>query len=222
MAKDGVGEILDRIKAMAMAAGLSDYQVYSDWIEAMALSIQNACVWKHDEVFEKREMKYDAIAARYGKLNTMPECMALLCLELEKDMRDVLGAIFMAGGMGSKTTGQFFTPFHVSEMLAAISAVDCDAGSREPIRLHEPSIGGGGMVIATAKVLGRLGINWQRRLRVVGQDLDWRGVYMSYVQLSLLGIDAVIVQGDTLADPFRPGFPAERVMRTPRNTGALI
>ena len=38
-------------------------------------------------------------------------------------------------------------------------------------------------------------------MRVVAQDLDWRGVYMTYVQCSILGIKAKICQGDTLSEP---------------------
>jgi hypothetical protein len=45
---------------------------------------------------------------------------------------------------------------------------------------------------------------------------------MSYIQLSLLGIDAIIVQGDTLKEPYKSGYPRGRVMRTPKNVGMLI
>ena len=56
----------------------------------------------------------------------------------------------------------------------------------EKIRMTEPSIGSGGMVIATAKYLKERGINYQKKLKVVGQDLDWLAVYMSYIQLYCL------------------------------------
>jgi len=45
---------------------------------------------------------------------------------------------------------------------------------------------------------------------------------MCYVQLSYMGIDAVCVQGDTLTDPYRAGYPVRRVLRTPANMGALM
>ena len=59
-------------------------------------------------------------------------------------------------------------------------------------------------------------------MEVVAQDLDWNGVFMSYVQFSLLGIDAIVVQGDTLIEPYVNGYPESRVLRTPRNRGVLI
>ena len=80
------------------------------------------------------------------------------------------------------------------------------------------------MVIAMAKICKEIGIDYQRKMKVICQDLDWLAVYMTYIQISLLGIDGIVAQGDTLTDPFNPGrkFDERRILRTPRNTGALI
>lgn len=79
------------------------------------------------------------------------------------------------------------------------------------------------MIIAVAKILLQRGVNPQRCMRVVAQDLDWKGVYMTYVQLSLLGIKATVVQGDTLIEPFDSRrYPKERVMYTPAQKGMMI
>lgn len=51
------------------------------------------------------------------------------------------------------------------------------------------------MIIAFAKAMAEQGIDYGKCLKVVAQDLDWKGVYMTFVQVSLLGIDAVVVQG---------------------------
>ena len=64
------------------------------------------------------------------------------------------------------------------------------------LSLCEPTCGSGGMVIAAAQVLQEKGINYQRVLDVVCQDLDWTAVYMCYVQLSLLGVKAIVAQGE--------------------------
>ena len=79
------------------------------------------------------------------------------------------------------------------------------------------------MVIATALCLRDKGINYQQRLRVVAQDLDWKAVYMCYVQLSLMGIRATVVQGSTLTEPYdaRKTDPAH-VFRTPAEMGVLV
>ena len=79
------------------------------------------------------------------------------------------------------------------------------------------------MVIAAAKVLKDRGINYQRRLDVVAQDLDWKTVYMCYIQLSLLGIRAVVYQGNTLTEPYQEGrVDPERTFYTPRYVGLLV
>ena len=45
-----------------------------------------------------------------------------------------------------------------------------------------------------AKTMKRMGLNYQSKMKVVAQDLDWLSVYMTYIQLSLLGINAIVVQ----------------------------
>ena len=98
-----------------------------------------------------------------------------------------------------------------------------DYDGSHKITINEPTCGGGGMIIAAADVLKRRGINYQRCMKVFAQDLDWKCVYMCYVQLSLLGVDAVVVQGDTLCDPYTGNnYPRSRIFRTPNNMGLLL
>lgn len=78
------------------------------------------------------------------------------------------------------------------------------------------------MIIAAAMALKEKGVDYQRKMHVIAQDLDWKGVYMCYLQLSLLGINAICVQGDTLAEPYEKGYPPESVLYTPTRRGILI
>ena len=203
----------------------SPYEVFTDWIRCSALAIQNACTIRGTEAWNDREKLYLDTISRYSKAEQIgfAEMFALLADALTEEMSDVLGDIYMQAGMGSKTTGQFFTPFHLSELCARLSMQEqINSFSGETIELNEPSCGGGGMIIAAAKVLKDAGINPQKHLKIVAQDLDWKGVYMCYLQLSLLGLKATVVQGDTLSDPYRRGFSADRMMRTPGWMGVLI
>lgn len=218
-------EIIKRIQNLS--GRYSPYNVFSDWIECSALAIQNTCTMPHTELWEAREKKYLDIMNRYNQDERIAirELFFLLVDALEEEMTDVLGEVYMAAGLGSKYTGQFFTPFHLSELCAKLSIDESDIvkmSENDLIELHEPSCGGGGMIIAACKVLKDAGINYQRCLKVVAQDLDWKGVYMTYLQLSLIGCDAIVVQGDTLADPYRIGYPPERILRTPGEMGVLI
>ena len=79
------------------------------------------------------------------------------------------------------------------------------------------------MIIAAAEILKRRGIDFQQSMKVVAQDLDWRSVYMAYVQFSLLGIDATLIQGDSLADlhPVR-NAKQSHILRTPKRMGVIL
>ena len=212
-------EIINRINKIA--GKYSPYEVFTDWIRCCALAISNAVTVPGKKIRDDREKMYMDTVGRYtkGEVHMFPEMLALLAMALEKDMQDVLGDIYMESGMGSKASGQFFTPFHLSELTAELSVRGADEDGK--YRIAEPSCGGGGMIIATAKVLKSRGINYQKKMDVVAQDLDWKGVYMCYLQLSLLGIPAICAQGDTLAEPYVKGYPEDRVLYTPAKMGAL-
>nr|DAZ74261.1 MAG TPA: type I restriction-modification system methyltransferase [Caudoviricetes sp.] len=91
-----------------------------------------------------------------------------------------------------------------------------DMNPQKVYSFYEPSTGGGGMIIAAARVLKERGMNPQRCMDVVAQDLDWKAVHMTYLQLSLLGIKATVVQGNSLTEPYTGrGYPPARVLYTP-------
>lgn len=217
----------DIIKAIEKLSGkYSGYMIFTDWIKCCALSIQNACYPFHDELWTAREKDYLDTIDRYSpeEVKCFCEMWGFLVETMEAEMTDVLGEIYMESGMGSKATGQFFTPFHLSELAAKLSLKESiESFNGGMMQLNEPSTGGGGMIIAAAKVLREAGINYQRHLDVVAQDLDWNGVYMTYLQCSLYGIRATVVQGNTLADPFVPDATGmNRIMKTPAKMGALV
>ncbi|MDE5758880.1 MAG: SAM-dependent methyltransferase [Allobaculum sp.] len=216
-------KIIEQIQKMS--GSYTPYTIFTDWVAMMALSIQNACTMPYGSLWKAREDKYMEISKKYkeGELELLGEMMGMLTLEFgDTGPRDILGEVYMAAGCGSKVTGQFFTPFHVSELCARVSLENIQ-GSDSVITINEPSAGGGGMIIAAAKALSDKGINYQRRMDVTAQDLDWNGVYMTYVQLSLLGIRARVIQGNTLTEPYTgAGYPQDRVLKTPAYMGVLI
>ena len=205
---------------MSMSGKYTAYEIFMDWIQCVALAISNSLQQIHDKVWQSREESYKRIMEKYTKeeRERFPEMLAWLVEELEDNPRDVLGEVFMKSGMGSDAGGQFFTPYNISQMMARL-AVD---PKEEKITLNEPSCGSGGSIIAAAMELREKGVNYQKCMEVVAQDLDWRCVYMCYVQCSYLGINAICVQGDTLCDPYRKGYPRNRTLRTPANMGALL
>lgn len=198
--------------------------VFADWVEMSAISIQNACYMLKTNLWKKREAQYMAIAKKYEakEINGMTHMLGLLTTALEEETTDWLGKIYMESGCGSKQTGQFFTPFHVSELTAKMS-IPMDISIENKLVMNEPSVGGGGMIIAAAKTLKERGLNYQKCMVVTAQDLDWRSVYMAYIQFSLLGINAEVVQGNTLSEQYVQGmYPEECVFKTPARMGMLI
>ena len=93
----------------------------------------------------------------------------------------------------------------------------------EKFHVNEPTCGGGGSIIAVAQVLKENNVNYQNVMEVVAQDLDWKCVYMCYLQLSLLGISAAVVQGDTLQQPYVEGLTeTSHILFTPKKKGVLM
>ena len=209
---------------ISLSGNRSPYDVFCDWIKCLALSISNTTELFHNAIWQIREQEYLKTIRSYEKdAMKFVEMKDLLVMALDEDMTDILGKVYMDSGCGNKNTGQFFTPFHISLMTTQM-ALSKNVSSDHPAIINEPSCGSGGMIIAAAKILKFRGVDPGRAMRVTAQDLDWKAVYMTYIQLSLLGINAVVIQGDTLKEPVKNirKYPPERVFRTPMQKGLLI
>lgn len=200
----------------------SPYEVFCDFVKCGAISVSNSLCIFHDKVWIDRENEYNHIMNKYQEheRKKFAEMLYLLTIELEDNISDVLGSVYMMAGLGNKSTGQFFTPYHVSQLMAQFNHFD----ENEQIKkINEPSCGAGGSIIAVAEAMKIQGINYQNKMEVVAQDIDWKCVYMCYLQLSLLGISAVVVQGDTLMQPYNPTITEpSHVLYTPKKMGVII
>lgn len=202
-----------------MQGKYNTYELFMDWVKCMAISIHNACHLVQDETWRMREQEYLKIITKYNKeeRDMFAQMFNMLTLTLENNITDALGEIYMAG-CGNKGTGQFFTPFHVSEMMVRLNLPDKIEGK---LIINEPSCGAGGMLVAMCKYYKEKGVDYQHKVKVIAQDLDWNAVYMTYVQISLLGVDGIVYQGDTLCDPDTSKYSSYRVFETPARMGLL-
>lgn len=178
------------------------WRVFSDFVEMAAISISNAVDIAQRE---PREARYMQIVKAYepDEVAEFPKMLGELTLALERDQRDHLGAVFGELELANKWVGQFFTPQEVADLMGRMTFADFGGladiiKERGFITLQEPAVGAGAMVIAAAKAFRDLGYNYQRQLHVTAIDVDDRAAHMAYVQLSLLGIPAKIVHGNTL------------------------
>lgn len=117
---------------------------------------------------------------------------------------DILGVIFSELDLGSSKAGQFFTPAGVADLLAGITlnrhCLAKEIARKGFVSLQEPACGGGGLLLAFCQKMLREGINPQEHLIIHANDIDRRCVCMTYLQLSIYYIPAVVTHGDALTD----------------------
>ncbi len=173
------------------------YDVFRDFVTMAAISLHNAV--RKDE---GRESEYLALIGSYQPKDqqAFPKLMALLIEALQFEPRDVLGTVYMDLELGSRERGQFFTPQHLCEAMAAMLHGDeLEHLERPFITLSEPACGAGGMVLAFVKEMQKHGHNPARRLWVQCIDVDRLSALMCYIQLSLWDVPAVVLVGNTLS-----------------------
>lgn len=120
--------------------------------------------------------------------------------------QDLLGDVYMRLNLGNKNTGQFFTPYNVAHAMAELicdeDAITKQINEHGYYSVNEPAAGGGANVIAMAHVLKDMGINYQRTLWFVAQELSELTALTCYVQCSIIGMAGVVQIGDTLRMDF--------------------
>ncbi len=173
------------------------HQIFNDFLEMSALAISNSVdIKKRDS----RESRYIEISRKYTaeELKIFTQILGELTVELENP-RDVLGELLMELEEGNKTKGQYFTPFHICLLKAAI-IFDGERIKKDGyIELNEPSCGGGALIIALFKIIKDKGYNPQYCLKATAGDLDLKSVFMCYIQLSLLGIPAIVQHSNAIS-----------------------
>lgn len=191
--------MLDMLNSFAFK--YDKFQLFQDFCEMSAIAIHNSlrrCPKKEERFLATKSRYTDEEYAKFQHL------FQLLTEALEAEPGDVIGSVFMTLGLSDKKRkGQCYTPNSLSTLCGQLALMDT-ATINEQIRKHgyyryyEPCIGAGSLVIGFCKHFKEMGHNPQRELLVVGQDIDLKAVQMSYVQLSLLGIPAVIEHADPL------------------------
>lgn len=178
------------------------WEVFSDWIECAAISLSNTLPHRDHAAREERFARHQDT---YGAENMtrFSHLLGHLTMWLEQEPTDALGQLYMRLDLGNAHTGQFFTPFEVSELMAGLTITSPQdlqerINTRGFITVSEPTCGAGGMLIAFANRMRDAGLNPQQQAHFTGVDIDITCVHMTFTQLSLLGLPAVIIHGDVL------------------------
>lgn len=173
-------------------------EVFSDVIMATTFSIHNRFNFSED--FEN---KYLSIIKKYNKEEQKIFCEVAcnLYIYISKQIEtgiysDVLGEIFHELGQHNKHQGQFFTPYPISLLCAKMTIRE--KPTDKIFKIHEPTCGSGGMIVAMLQELNSLHVNYTRECLIICGDIDFRCVCMTYLQLSLLGASAIIYHQNAL------------------------
>lgn len=192
-------ELVEEIRRLSSSQGLNT--VFTTFLEITATSIAA----QMDTVnASEREKRYQEIASQIKpeNLSSYARMFALLYLsvrEHEDDPCDILGAIYHELRLNNEWNGQFFTPDNICRMMAQmINPVNEFTDKEKPVMINEPTCGSGTMIIGAIWAMQRQNIDFQHKAFFVAQDIDIRCVWMTYIQLSLYRIPAVVIHGNSL------------------------
>lgn len=148
-----------------------------------------------------REEEYHGIATRYGseEMQQFSKAFAYLVNEMEaKPFTDILGEYYLeiASHSSKQARGEFFTPPTISKLIARmVFDVEEVKSKGKPITVNEPACGSGSMVLAVAELFAPDAVDF---LRVTCEDINPVATDMCFVNMTLWGIPAQVILGDTL------------------------
>lgn len=190
------------------------YPVWSDIWELFALTIMNPLtkqLYSESEelqkVWQEREDRYMQIIKKYKKdeVNTITEMFAALVEEFQiHPFQDFAGQIYMELGISNNNTGQFFTPYSVCGLMAQVT--QDHESIRQTVKdkgwycMYDCACGGGATMIAGLEQANNEfhRLNWRNHVMVNANDIDIVCCSMCYVQLSLIGVAAIVTCSNAL------------------------
>lgn len=216
LSNDHQKTIADKFISLLHSGRHSKWNVWSDFVAMAACTLSIADFNKRGE----REQMYADIAKRYTEpeIERFREIFTDLIDAFEDNPeQDLLGELFMMLDLGNDRNGQFFTPYHVCELMAMINAGDLktEIAKQGYISVNDPCCGAGALLIAFANEVKRQKINYQQTIEFVAQDVDFTAAMMCYIQLSLLGCAGYVIVGNTLTTPPTEPLTNQNVWYTP-------
>lgn len=179
------------------ARNLRRWEVFSDFITLAASELDMARIRSPENIERSRE-----ICTKYSEddISNLHTLFCLMVCALEAKFHDFLGAIYMELELGDDRNGQYFTPYHVQSLLAKLLRPDVDETIRREgfVTVSDPACGAAGMIVAYAEELLEKGYNPSEHMFGSCIDIDPIAADMAFIQLSLLGIPAEVVTGNTL------------------------
>lgn len=178
--------------------GISIWHIFKDFLLFAALYLANTV--KTSE-WNTREEQYLSLLHTYQEeeQKLFPRLLASLSLGLEENPeQDFLEEIYIILSLFQDRQGLIFMPYDMVRMIAEATYEDRSGkiASGGYILAHDSACGSGAKLIAFANAERSHGVNTQKEVLFVGQDLDRTSALMCYLQLSLLKLPGYVIIGD--------------------------
>ncbi len=171
------------------------------------LEMANCAIAKKTQTDEKKanalEERYMEIVGTYSdkdEVRKMPELLTLATLAICEGGCDFLGELAGELEVLDKQNGQFFSPYNVSKLMAQIQMPDMTGWIEDNgfFSLSDPAAGAGCMILAAADMVEEQGYYLMESMSVQAIELNRTTYHMLYIQLSLRGIAAEVIHGNSL------------------------
>jgi len=126
------------------------------------------------------------------------ELLAITAAALEEEKHDFLGEIFLSAKLPRNKKTQILTPYPVSEMLIKMAFAEIEFNKDEIYFINDPCCGSGRLLITAAKYVEAHKFGKSKNALYIGIDIDERFAEMTFIQLSLLGMPAIVIWGNSL------------------------
>ena len=196
------------------------WDVFGDWLEIAAITFHqlpyHAGDFPKDEAFDALETIYLDRIKRYNRdeVGSLTKMFGLTQMAYGQEFGDFLGAIASEQELlNTSSGGQFFTPYPLCRAIAKMTLHDAKAIYEEKglITISEPACGGGAMVIADAEELWEQGLDPRSCAQFDCIDVNRNAFNMTYIQLSALGLQAVVRHGNTLSNEMWESRPTPQL-----------
>ena len=202
-----------------MSHSRSPHRTFSDWLEIAAITLHqlpyHSGELAKDNAYEVLEAQYleQVKAYKREELNSFSEMLSLLVVAHNGSYSDFLGDIAGEYELLNKHVGQFFTPYHLCQAMAKMSFFDARSLVEEKgiITVCEPAVGAGGLVIASAEEIASQGVDPCAYVQFDCTDISRDAFNMAYIQLSALGLQAVVRHGNTLSNEYWESRPTPQL-----------
>lgn len=195
-------QFADAFRAIEAREHWRDSEILNHWLDAAFRSLRGRLLLGKSHA--DNEAEYMRIVARCrDPQQTMQGFSVMLgaaMLALRAAPIDFIGPVFSTLS-ASASMGQFFTPYHLSRLMAemTIGSAEEMLDGKPWLDLCEPSCGVAGMCLATNEVLRARGIDPATHAHWIAVDVDYRAMCGAYLQLALTDSSAVVVHGNTLS-----------------------